>query len=267
MAVRIACCHQSFWLKCGRHFHWGLSGAFVQYLSELMLSFPCTDCVSLHSTRMLSISACMFLCFFEMPLSFRPVQVCDYNDRIFSFRFSFIYFAGEPQEECVRCGKMYILSGDLNKGACGKCLGIVPTRDQLKSTPFRSSGESSDTEEDEEESSNDIPWLMKMKTEYHTQTPNISIVIWLMTIRRIVELLHFSFFSHYITFHTHASHTSSHFPHFFLTFKIDTNIRQKQRQTKYLSLLTYHILFPNILISISIPNDFDRNFYANAHHL
>ncbi|XP_031627902.1 zinc finger protein 672-like [Contarinia nasturtii] len=64
---------------------------------------------------------------------------------------------GEPQEECVRCGKMFILSGDLNKGACGKCLGIVPNRDQLKSTPFRSSGESSGTEEDEEESSNDIP--------------------------------------------------------------------------------------------------------------
>lgn len=71
------------------------------------------------------------------------------------------FFAGEPQEECVRCGKMYVLSGDLNKGACGKCLGIVPaSRDQLKSTPFRSSGESSGTEEemdDEEELSNDMP--------------------------------------------------------------------------------------------------------------
>lgn len=72
-----------------------------------------------------------------------------------------LIFAGEPQEECVRCGKMYVLSGDLNKGACGKCLGIVPaSRDQLKSTPFRSSGESSGTEEemdDEEELSNDMP--------------------------------------------------------------------------------------------------------------
>lgn len=69
-----------------------------------------------------------------------------------------LLIAGEPQEECIRCGKMYILSGDLNKGACSKCLGIVPSRDQLKSTPFRSSGES-DTEEDEEEelSNGDMP--------------------------------------------------------------------------------------------------------------
>lgn len=47
---------------------------------------------------------------------------------------------------------MYILSSsDLSKGACGKCLGI-PARDQIKSTPFRSSGESgTEDEEDDEE--------------------------------------------------------------------------------------------------------------------
>lgn len=44
---------------------------------------------------------------------------------------------------------MYILSSDVSKGVCGKCLGI-PSRDQIKSAPFRSSGESG-TEEDEEE--------------------------------------------------------------------------------------------------------------------
>lgn len=60
-------------------------------------------------------------------------------------------FAGEPQEECMRCGKMYILSSsDVSKGACGKCLGI-PARDQIKSTPFRSSGESGTEEEEEED--------------------------------------------------------------------------------------------------------------------
>lgn len=60
-------------------------------------------------------------------------------------------FAGEPQEECMRCGKMYILSSsDISKGACGKCLGI-PARDQIKSTPFRSSGESGTEEEEEED--------------------------------------------------------------------------------------------------------------------
>lgn len=117
---------------------------------------------------------------------------------------------------------MYILSGDLNKGACGKCLGIVPSRDQLKSTPFRSSGESSGTEEDEEELSNDIPWLMKMKTENHTQhtdtkhtythihaARSINRSIWLMTVfvnvdgcrrhRRIIIML-ISFPLHFILY-------------------------------------------------------------------
>lgn len=60
-------------------------------------------------------------------------------------------FAGEPQEECMRCGKTYILSSsDISKGACGKCLGI-PARDQIKSTPFRSSGESGTEEEEDED--------------------------------------------------------------------------------------------------------------------
>lgn len=66
--------------------------------------------------------------------------------------FLFIVPIGEPQEECIRCGKMYILRSDTNKGLCGKCLGIP--RDQMKSLPFRSSGESTEEEEDEEESSN-----------------------------------------------------------------------------------------------------------------
>lgn len=58
---------------------------------------------------------------------------------------------GEPQEECIRCSKMYILTSDTNKGLCCKCLGIP--RDQMK--PFRSSSESGTEEEmDEEELSN-----------------------------------------------------------------------------------------------------------------
>lgn len=105
----------------------------------------------------LSITSLHVFLFMSASLFGQFVYTCDFNDRIFFF---LSLFAGEPQEECVRCGKMYILSADLNKGACGKCLGIVPTRDQLKSTPFRSSGESSGTEEEddeEEELSNDIP--------------------------------------------------------------------------------------------------------------
>lgn len=63
------------------------------------------------------------------------------------------FISGEPQEECIRCGKMYVLSSELNnsKGACGKCLGI--TKDSLKGEQLRSSGESGTEEEemDEEE--------------------------------------------------------------------------------------------------------------------
>lgn len=55
---------------------------------------------------------------------------------------------GEPQEECMRCGKMYILTADVNKGLCGRCLGIPC--DQISNSQFRSSGESGT----EEESSN-----------------------------------------------------------------------------------------------------------------
>lgn len=125
-------------------------------------------CVCAFSTIFCFVFECyrfllhVFLSFFfslelaisrHFPLRFDVI----FNDRN-SLPSYYLFFAGEPQEECVRCGKMYILSGDLNKGACGKCLGIIPSRDQLKSTPFRSSGESSGTEEeDEEESSNDIP--------------------------------------------------------------------------------------------------------------
>lgn len=109
---------------------------------------------------MLSISVACFLSCVPISIAW-SVCLCVCLSMIFNDRtVCFFLFAGEPQEECVRCGKMYILSGDLNKGACGKCLGIVPSRDQLKSTPFRSSGESSGTEEeidDEEELSNDIP--------------------------------------------------------------------------------------------------------------
>lgn len=50
----------------------------------------------------------------------------------------------------MRCGKMYILSAEIGKGLCGRCLGIPP-RDHLNAQ-FRSSGESE--EEEEEESSN-----------------------------------------------------------------------------------------------------------------
>lgn len=77
-----------------------------------------------------------------------------FTDLFFSSIF-FLYSAGEPQEECIHCGKMYILSSDTGKGACGKCLGLTG-RDQIKTTPFRSSGEScTEEEEDEgEESSN-----------------------------------------------------------------------------------------------------------------
>lgn len=48
----------------------------------------------------------------------------------------------------MRCGKMYILTADVNKGMCGRCLGIPC--DQLSNSQFRSSGESGT----EEESSN-----------------------------------------------------------------------------------------------------------------
>lgn len=48
---------------------------------------------------------------------------------------------GEPQEECMRCGKMYILTAEIGKGLCGRCLGIP--LDQLNAQ-FRSSGESED---------------------------------------------------------------------------------------------------------------------------
>lgn len=62
------------------------------------------------------------------------------------------YLLGEPQEECIRCGKMYVLSSELNnsKGVCGKCLGIT-TRDSMKSEALRSSGESGTEEEEMEE--------------------------------------------------------------------------------------------------------------------
>lgn len=46
----------------------------------------------------------------------------------------------------MRCGKMYILTADVNKGLCGRCLGIPCDQN----SQFRSSGESGT----EEESSN-----------------------------------------------------------------------------------------------------------------
>lgn len=64
--------------------------------------------------------------------------------------FFFIFsYTGEPTEECMRCGKMYILTADVNKGLCGRCLGIPC--DQMSNSQFRSSGESGT---EEEESSN-----------------------------------------------------------------------------------------------------------------
>lgn len=62
--------------------------------------------------------------------------------------FSSLTHTGEPTEECMRCGKMYILTADVNKGLCGRCLGIPC--DQMSNSQFRSSGESGT----EEESSN-----------------------------------------------------------------------------------------------------------------
>lgn len=62
----------------------------------------------------------------------------------------FFFISGDPQEECVRCGKVYLASSnELNQGFCGGCL--TNSRDQV--APFRSSGESG-TEED---SSNGSP--------------------------------------------------------------------------------------------------------------
>lgn len=64
------------------------------------------------------------------------------------------YVIGEPQEECMRCAKTYIVSSDTSNGLCAPCLGI-PLRDPVGSQ-FRSSGESEEDDEElmEEESSN-----------------------------------------------------------------------------------------------------------------
>lgn len=61
----------------------------------------------------------------------------------------FLCLTGEPQEECVRCTKMYIVSAETSNGHCGPCLGI-PLREPAGSQ-FRSSGESEEDEEVEEE--------------------------------------------------------------------------------------------------------------------
>lgn len=155
------------WVKCSAQY-----AIFDRtYGLKALLSFHAfQSCAYYVSARLLSaIDFCCMCCWFFLFFFHATVRLYIFESVIITTQFCFFFLvffcAGEPQEECVRCGKMYILSGDLNKGACGKCLGIVPTRDQLKSTPFRSSGESSGTEEeeeDEEELSNDIPWLMKM---------------------------------------------------------------------------------------------------------
>lgn len=69
--------------------------------------------------------------------------------------------------------------------------------------------------------------------------------------------------------HSHGRHTSSTIS---ICSKADERWKHKRTQTHihtsfiriydtilYLSLLTYHIPFPNILIYISIPNEFDHN--------
>lgn len=48
------------------------------------------------------------------------------------------YLTGDPQEECVRCGSVYLASSnELRQGFCAKCLGGT----------YRSSGESGTDDE------------------------------------------------------------------------------------------------------------------------